>query len=750
MNRETTRHNPSVSAYRPDIDGLRAIAIGAVLLFHAFPNHFPGGFIGVDVFFVISGFLITSNIYRSFASATFSLGSFYLRRIRRIFPALILMLSSSLAIGWVVLTPKELMQLGRDTLAATGFASNLVYWAESGYFDAAAITKPLLHLWSLGIEEQFYLVWPLLMWFGHRILKGRELAVVIVAISFVACLITTAPLSAAAFFSPATRMWELAVGGVIALSGKKNEQLLPGADADQPQNDRSWQMEVSSCLGLILILSAVWVLDGTPYPGWRALLPTVGAGLIIVGGKSVFVNRYLLSNPLMVFIGLISYPLYLWHWPLLSFAHIARLGVVPVPMALSLLAASVVLAIGTYLLVERPLHRTSLDWASGKLLLMGMVTMGFCGGAIYYSRGNGWSLSQSAVNVAKTHHGMPLAMPVGITEPPAKLLEPKAASEEPETPVGAPSAAPIALVPPSHQNVSNGSSGEKRAQKALLELYREHVLTASSVLGDPDAYLVEMISSRLKATRTGLCEYSNPSTPWPDPTKDRSICEKPIDGAKNVLILGDSIASDAYSWLHFAYPEVNFIQRTGPGCHLQRFEKDLPTPCVSTLRDAKEMAVSPQAKIDVVVLTSLWSVRTPAQMNETPAGTLIDTLLTNGKTIVLIGPPIGFTAPARDFVTKCLSISKDGLTDAELEQCAREHSNLHRGFNKALKEYANQKQIVFVDLHEMACNDSMCPILDDAGQLMYTDNWHRSFPGSVFVASRVRNSRILERLFSNR
>ena len=141
-----------LAEYRSDIDGLRAVAIGAVLLFHAFPKLFPGGFIGVDIFFVISGYLITGNINRGIESGSFSLSGFYLRRVRRIFPALLLMLACGLIAGWVFLTPGEFMQLGKNTAAAAGFASNFFYWNESGYFDSAAISKPLLHLWSLGIE----------------------------------------------------------------------------------------------------------------------------------------------------------------------------------------------------------------------------------------------------------------------------------------------------------------------------------------------------------------------------------------------------------------------------------------------------------------------------------------------------------------------------------------------------------------------------------------------------------------------
>lgn len=154
--------------YRPDIDGLRAIAVLLVVTFHAFPELLQGGFVGVDIFFVISGFLISTILFRSCATGTFSFAAFYSRRIRRIFPALILVLIVSYGLGWIVLLDGEFKQLGKHIAAGAGFASNLVFWSEAGYFDNASETKPLLHLWSLGVEEQFYIVWPVIIWLARK------------------------------------------------------------------------------------------------------------------------------------------------------------------------------------------------------------------------------------------------------------------------------------------------------------------------------------------------------------------------------------------------------------------------------------------------------------------------------------------------------------------------------------------------------------------------------------------------------
>jgi len=205
--------------YRADIDGLRALAVIAVIGFHAFPQAVPGGFIGVDLFFVISGFLISTILYENLIAHSFSFTDFYARRIRRIFPALMVVLASAYAIGWFVLLPDEYAQLGKHIAGGAGFIENFLLWHESGYFDNAAETKPLLHLWSLGIEEQFYIVWPILLWLAYRArLNLLSLTILIGGASFILNLWGTqvSPNPVATFYSPQTRFWELLMGAVLA------------------------------------------------------------------------------------------------------------------------------------------------------------------------------------------------------------------------------------------------------------------------------------------------------------------------------------------------------------------------------------------------------------------------------------------------------------------------------------------------------------------------------------------------------
>jgi peptidoglycan/LPS O-acetylase OafA/YrhL len=347
----------SSSAYRADIDGLRALAILPVVGFHAFPDSITGGFVGVDVFFVISGFLITSIIIDALARGRFSYLDFYVRRIRRIFPALILVLIPSFAFGWYILLPHEFAQLERHLTAAAAFASNFSLWAEAGYFDNSANTKPLQHLWSLAIEEQFYILWPLLLGFAwKRTKKLAVLTAVVAIVSFSINLWLVSGDKTAAFYSPLSRTWELMVGGLLAQLA--HEQ---GGRASIRPN---WQ----STIGLGLILSAVILLDSNrAFPGWWALLPTVGTFLVIGAGPGAWLNSKFLARREMVLVGLISYPLYLWHWPVLVFMRIAlqrNLVVVDKLIAVSL---SLCLAYATYRIVEKPLRNISPAWSARTL-----------------------------------------------------------------------------------------------------------------------------------------------------------------------------------------------------------------------------------------------------------------------------------------------------------------------------------------------------------------------------------------------
>lgn len=346
---------PCYKGKRGDIDGLRAIAVLAVIGFHAFPNHVRGGFIGVDVFFVISGFLISQIILRDLEAGSFSLVNFYVRRARRIFPALTAVLLACLLFGGLVLFPPDFSLLGRETGAGAAFAANLLFWYETGYFDRAAELKPLLHLWSLGIEEQFYLVWPLLLLAAFRWRHGPLIAAgVVFFLSFAASAILSTVAPSTAFYCPGTRFWELMVGCILAvISSSRSSPATLGSIFDR---HTTVAREAASIVGLVLLgASLAFVHPGRAFPGLWALLPTIGTALLITAGPNACTNR-LLGARLAVSIGLVSYPLYLWHWPILSFARHIQFR--PPTDLLKGLAISLafVLAYWTYRYVETPIR----------------------------------------------------------------------------------------------------------------------------------------------------------------------------------------------------------------------------------------------------------------------------------------------------------------------------------------------------------------------------------------------------------
>jgi len=364
-------------AYRRDIDGLRAVAVLAVVLFHAFPEWLRGGFVGVDVFFVISGFLITGILLRELEGGCFSFAGFYARRVRRIFPALLLVLASCLAFGWLALFPDEYEQLGKHVVGGAGFAANLFYWAQVGYFDTAAETKPLLHLWSLGIEEQFYILWPVILLLGWRLrAKLLALAAVLAAASFAVNLFGIGHDATAAFYSPASRAWELLLGAGLACLGLRTPAQRPALDP----NLLAWA-------GAILLVSGLALIQRTdPFPGWRALLPALGALLLIAAGPQAWFNRTVLGSRALVWVGLLSYPLYLWHWPLLTFARIVESSEPAPAIRAGAVLLALLLAWLTWQVLERPL-RTRGRRGSVAVLCALMLCVAGAGGYVYLNEG---------------------------------------------------------------------------------------------------------------------------------------------------------------------------------------------------------------------------------------------------------------------------------------------------------------------------------------------------------------------------
>ena len=335
--------------YRPDVDGLRAIAVLLVIADHM-GTRFTGGYIGVDIFFVISGYLISSLILSELAENRFSVVRFYERRVRRIFPALLVMLLVTTVLTYQLFVPSELVSYAQSLLGALFSCSNFVFWHESGYFAGASAVKPLLHTWSLAVEEQFYILFPLFLVLVRRFFPHKlKLAIIGIALlSLVAAIFTVAHDPVAAFFFAPLRAWELLIGAIIS------QRYVPDIRGALARN-------VASAGGALLILiPAIRFDESTPFPGLAAIPPCLGAAFIIAAGETgtSLVGRVLSWRP-VVFIGLISYSLYLWHWPLLVFQRTNSLLDFPPGWSLhktelATFAIMIVIATLSWALIERP------------------------------------------------------------------------------------------------------------------------------------------------------------------------------------------------------------------------------------------------------------------------------------------------------------------------------------------------------------------------------------------------------------
>ena len=347
--------------YRRDVDGLRALAVTPVVFYHAGLGGFSGGFVGVDIFFVISGYVIAGSLLTDLKGGNFSLWRFYEKRVRRIFPALILTCICAYVAGFILLIPDHFVNFSKSVFASATFVANFFFWKNEGYFDLSSHLRPLLHTWSLAIEEQFYLFAPLLMWLVYKKLDRRWLFTLVPLLlsSLALSMYATRVASTANFFLLPTRAWELLVGVLLAL-------------APPPPPSKAWLREIIPVMGVLAIGWAVITFsDETPFPGANALFPCLGAAIIIWAGLAKVESRVtsILSCGPIVFIGLISYSLYLFHWPLLVFTRYALLSDPNAWQTLLVIGASIALATISWRYIERPFRNPS--FANRRQVLIG-------------------------------------------------------------------------------------------------------------------------------------------------------------------------------------------------------------------------------------------------------------------------------------------------------------------------------------------------------------------------------------------
>jgi peptidoglycan/LPS O-acetylase OafA/YrhL len=344
----------AIADYRPDIDGLRAIAVISVVLYHANVPLVRSGFVGVDIFFVISGFLIGRIVYLDTREGSFSFGTFYARRLRRIVPALLVVVISSLFAGLAFLSASELKDVSWSALTALLGVSNIHFWKHVGYFTPGADLDPLLMTWTLGVEEQFYILFPFFLFALRRFgASANILAILLLTVASLAvCLVLTDHAPTAAFYLIQARAWEFGIGVMLAIWMASGKSFPYGAAAD-----------VIGAVGLISLIASVCLFsDDTPWPGLAAVLPVSGTAALLLSQRSI-VNRFLLSARLLVGVGLISYSWYLWHWPIMTFIRVSTVRPPPIRVMLAAAAISLVLAIVSWRYIEQPFRLGTLSKA---------------------------------------------------------------------------------------------------------------------------------------------------------------------------------------------------------------------------------------------------------------------------------------------------------------------------------------------------------------------------------------------------
>lgn len=378
--------------YRADIDGLRAVAVVPVVLYHANVPAFSGGFTGVDVFFVISGFLITSIIVSEIDQGRFSITTFYERRIRRIFPALFAVLIVSCVLAIWLLLPSQFEVFAQSVAATSLFASNILFWSETGYFAAPASENPLLHTWSLAVEEQFYVIFPLLLLAIHRWFSGRwAIWLALFAIgSFILSVVGVMYKPSATFYLAPTRAWELLIGSLLAIRAV-------------PEIRNKFILEVLALLGIGLIAWGVFGLSSDqPFPGLNALFPCLGTALIIYAGQSspTMIGK-LLGSTIPVFIGLISYSLYLWHWPLLVFGQMWAVYELTAVQTALIVTLSFLAAYVSWKYIEAPFRRKDAVFGRKGLFAAAAGLTAICVAfGLYGTASQGWPQRISAKSIA--------------------------------------------------------------------------------------------------------------------------------------------------------------------------------------------------------------------------------------------------------------------------------------------------------------------------------------------------------------
>jgi len=660
----------TVLKYRPDIDGMRCVAVLSVLIFHLSPNKMPGGFVGVDVFFVISGYLISAIVFSEINASRFSVLGFYERRVRRIFPALFGMLIAVSAVLSFLLLPGEFTTYAKSVIAATLSSSNFYFWLHSGYFDSPT-SNPLLHTWSLAVEEQFYILFPIFLVAIRQFFPTRlkPAVVVLFFISLGASEWTVHSNATTAFYMPHTRAWELLMGTIISLG------FFPKIQSALVRN-------VVTAAGILMIgYSVLRFTPQTPFPGLHAVIPCLGSALIIGAGESgsSVVAKVLSWRP-VVFVGLISYSLYLWHWPIIILNSLGLSvdfsAFVPHRLAVFLLSQaakkgieivlSFVLATLSWRFVERPfrsyprrIERKPLFALSAAVMAMLLL----CSGAVIYARGFQGRFPGRAVQVASFLSSSDI--PTNVTSPNV---------------VTAASSAKNTMSAPAPK-----SSGPSLGQLGECPITEEN---RSAIFEDTK------------------CLDSDP-------------------GTKSYLLLGDSTAGALYRGLH-QLPGAQVSLAAVWGCK-PSLHPDGTALCKEMLNYIFEKYL-PTHPVEGLLVEARWY-----RQNLAALGEIIAWSKEHGVKVSVFGPVAEYDAPLPRLLAYSIAWNKPNL--------AQQHRSAYSAaLDDEMRDMAkNDWHVCYVSIYDATCHDGHCLEYADEknGVPFLSDEVHLSESGSKLLASRL-------------
>ena len=626
-------------------------------------------------------------------SRPFSFIDFYSRRVRRIFPSLIFCLLTFLVLGWFVLLPDEYSLFGKHTLGASAYVSNLLLWSEAGdYFQTTSQTKPLLHLWSLGIEEQFYLIWPLVLFIAYKLnFNIFTLALVGALASFGFELRSVHENPTAAFYSPFLRFWELMAGSLLAwlykgemftgLANKVGPYLSFVLLRDSSKTDSVRLCgNILSVIGLAFILTAVFALDNKDFPGYKALLPVMGAVLMIPAGKDAFLNRYLLSNRVMVWFGLISYPLYIWHWPFLSFAWIVGGEMPQLKVRIGCVVLAVIMSAVTYYFVEPRLRWGRYGGFKAAGLLSVMVIIGVTGYSI--ERHDGYT-----VRMDDPEQPVIDAISKRLSEDAGRCLQ----------------------YIPDWKRLGDGYN--------LCRLQRAEGKNTIAVIGDSHARHLYPGLSALAEENEGVAVFP---TPCAIPLIGLHSGIKPAWLRKQPFrIHSQHLLSEGFSFILSHKNITKVVLSHSPGC---------------SWHDVVDTRNPDNHDFDSILRDGFSRT--------------YDALTRAGKEIYVIWDSPTYYKSSR--FSKCSASSArrpsavpSFLSLKQFDACSVKVSDLERrkfvdNWKKVSREKADgYKNIHFIDLEESFCHRGLCSMLDSSGRMLYADGEHLNIRGSIHAASFI-------------